>query len=67
MLSFTKVNSLSMAFPIHKTLKDHGIVCIVKWIERDMNPGESVVIVQHVITTSRSVIKAIERTPKGLA
>jgi len=47
-----------MAFSIHKTLKDHGIV---KWIERDRSPGESVVIVQDMITSPGAMIKAVER------
>ena len=46
------------AFSIRKTQKDHGIV---KWIEGDMKSGEKVVIVEDVITTGGSTIKAVER------
>jgi len=46
------------AFSIRKTQKDHGIV---KWIEGDMEPGEKVVIVEDVVTTGGSTIKAVER------
>jgi orotate phosphoribosyltransferase len=46
------------AFSIRKTQKDHGIV---KWIEGDIIPGERVVIVEDVVTTGGSTIKAIER------
>ena len=47
------------AFSVRKTQKDHGIV---KWIEGDMIPGEKVVIVEDVVTTGGSTIKAVERT-----
>ena len=46
------------AFSIRKTQKDHGIV---KWLEGDMLPGEKVVIVEDVVTTGGSTIKAVER------
>jgi orotate phosphoribosyltransferase len=46
------------AFSIRKTQKDHGIV---KWLEGDMQPGERVIIVEDVITTGGSTIKAVER------
>jgi len=46
------------AFSIRKTRKDHGIV---KWLEGDMQPGEKVVIVEDVVTTGGSTIKAVER------
>jgi orotate phosphoribosyltransferase len=46
------------AFSIRKTQKDHGIV---KWIEGDLRPGDSVAIVEDVATTGGSTIKAIER------
>ena len=46
------------AFSIRKTQKDHGIV---KWMEGDIKPGESVVIIDDVATTGGSTIKAIER------
>jgi orotate phosphoribosyltransferase len=46
------------AFSIRKTQKDHGIV---KWVEGDMKPGERVVIVEDVITTGGSALKAVER------
>jgi len=47
------------AFSIRKAKKDHGIV---KWIEGDMNPGQRVVIIDDVVTTGGSTIKAIERS-----
>jgi orotate phosphoribosyltransferase len=47
------------AFSVRKTQKDHGIV---KWIEGDMIPGEKVVIVEDVVTTGGSTVKAVERT-----
>ncbi|MGD9082184.1 MAG: orotate phosphoribosyltransferase [Desulfobacterales bacterium] len=46
------------AFSIRKTQKDHGIV---KWIEGDMDPGQRVVIIDDVVTTGGSTIRAIER------
>jgi orotate phosphoribosyltransferase len=46
------------AFSIRKTQKDHGIV---KWLEGDLRPGERVVIVEDVITTGGSTIKAVDR------
>ena len=46
------------AFSIRKIQKDHGIV---KWVEGDMKSGERVVIVEDVVTTGGSAIKAVER------
>ncbi len=46
------------AFSIRKTRKDHGIV---KWIEGDMAAGEKVVIIDDVVTTGGSTIRALER------
>ncbi len=46
------------AFSIRKTKKDHGIA---RWIEGDLCPGDSVVIIDDVATTGGSTIKAIER------
>ncbi|SCY72428.1 orotate phosphoribosyltransferase [Desulfoluna spongiiphila] len=46
------------AFSIRKELKDHGII---NWVEGDMAKGEKVVIIDDVITTGGSTIKAIER------
>ena len=46
------------AFSIRKTQKDHGIV---KWIEGDLSKGDQVAIVEDVVTTGGSTIKAIER------
>lgn len=46
------------AFSIRKTQKDHGIV---KWIEGDLAPNDRVAIVEDVVTTGGSTIKAIER------
>jgi len=46
------------AFSIRKTQKDHGII---KWIEGDLNAGDRVAIVEDVVTTGGSTIKAINR------
>ncbi|MBF0226329.1 MAG: orotate phosphoribosyltransferase [Desulfobacterales bacterium] len=46
------------AFSIRKELKNHGIV---NWIEGDMQKGEKVAIIDDVVTTGGSTIKAIER------
>ncbi|PIP42064.1 MAG: orotate phosphoribosyltransferase [Desulfobacterales bacterium CG23_combo_of_CG06-09_8_20_14_all_51_8] len=46
------------AFSIRKTQKDHGIV---KWIEGDLASGDRVAIVEDVVTTGGSTIKAVER------
>lgn len=46
------------AFSIRKNQKEHGII---KWVEGDMNPGDRVVILEDVVTTGGSTIKAIER------
>lgn len=46
------------AFSIRKTRKDHGIV---QWIEGDMAPGERVAILEDVVTTGGSTLKAVER------
>lgn len=46
------------AFSIRKFQKDHGIV---KWIEGDTGSGERVVIIDDVVTTGGSTIKAVER------
>ena len=46
------------AFSIRKSRKDHGII---RWMEGDVNPGQSVVIIDDVATTGGSTIKAIER------
>ena len=43
---------------IRKNQKDHGII---KWIEGDLSPGDRVAIVEDVVTTGGSTIKAIER------
>ena len=56
-VSYLKEKPLK-AFSIRKTQKDHGIV---KWIEGDMKQGEKVVIVEDVVTTGGSTIKAVER------
>lgn len=46
------------AFSIRKEQKDHGII---KWVEGDMKKGDRVVIIDDVVTTGGSTIKAIER------
>lgn len=46
------------AFSIRKTQKTHGIV---RWVEGDLSPGQTVVIVEDVITTGGSAIKAVQR------
>ena len=46
------------AFSIRKNQKDHGII---NWVEGDMTEGERVVIIDDVVTTGGSTIKAIER------
>jgi orotate phosphoribosyltransferase len=46
------------AFSIRKTRKDHGMI---RWIEGDIQPGERVAIIDDVVTTGGSTIKAIER------
>ncbi|MBW1758826.1 MAG: orotate phosphoribosyltransferase [Deltaproteobacteria bacterium] len=46
------------AFSIRKNQKEHGII---KWVEGDMTPGDRVVIIEDVVTTGGSTIKAIER------
>ncbi|RTZ99585.1 MAG: orotate phosphoribosyltransferase [Deltaproteobacteria bacterium] len=46
------------AFSIRKTKKDHGIS---QWIEGDLAPGDSAVVIDDVATTGGSTIKAIER------
>ena len=51
-------NQCIKSFSIRKELKDHGVI---NWIEGDMKPGDSVVIIDDVATTGGSTIKAIER------
>lgn len=46
------------AFSIRKEQKDHGII---KWVEGDLAPEDRVAIVEDVVTTGGSTIKAIER------
>ncbi|RPJ82829.1 MAG: orotate phosphoribosyltransferase [Deltaproteobacteria bacterium] len=46
------------AFSIRKEQKDHGII---KWVEGDLQPGARVAILEDVVTTGGSTIKAIER------
>lgn len=46
------------AFSIRKTQKDHGII---KWIEGDMHAGDRVAILEDVVTSGGSTIKAVER------
>jgi orotate phosphoribosyltransferase len=46
------------AFSIRKEQKDHGII---KWVEGDLQPGDKIAILEDVVTTGGSTIKAIER------
>ena len=46
------------AFSIRKEQKDHGIV---KWVEGDLEKNDRVTIIEDVVTTGGSTIKAIER------
>jgi len=46
------------AFSVRKQQKDHGMI---RWIEGDVQKGERVAIVEDVVTTGGSTIKAIER------
>jgi len=46
------------AFSIRKEQKDHGII---KWVEGDLQPGDRVAILEDVVTTGGSTIKAVER------
>jgi orotate phosphoribosyltransferase len=46
------------AFSIRKTKKDHGIA---QWVEGDIQPGARVVVIDDVVTTGGSTIKAVER------
>lgn len=46
------------AFSIRKELKTHGVP---NWIEGNLEPGSSVCIVDDVLTTGGSLIKAIDR------
>lgn len=50
------------AFSIRKNQKDHGII---KWIEGDLSAGDRIAIVEDVVTTGGSTIKAIERARDG--
>ncbi|MBF0390634.1 MAG: orotate phosphoribosyltransferase [Desulfamplus sp.] len=46
------------AFSIRKEQKDHGVI---QWVEGAMSAGEKVVIIDDVVTTGGSTIKAVER------
>ena len=45
-------------FIVRKELKKHGAI---KWIEGRLSPGDSVIVLDDVVTTGGSVITAIER------
>jgi orotate phosphoribosyltransferase len=46
------------AFSIRKEQKDHGMI---KWIEGDLAAGDRVVVVEDVVTTGGSTLKAVNR------
>ncbi|MCK5211282.1 orotate phosphoribosyltransferase [Candidatus Parcubacteria bacterium] len=46
------------AFSIRKEKKDHGII---KWVEGDVDPGTPVAIIDDVVTTGGSTVRAIRR------
>jgi orotate phosphoribosyltransferase len=46
------------AFSVRKIQKDHGMI---RWIEGDIQEGERVAILEDVVTTGGSTIKAIQR------
>lgn len=46
------------AFSVRKELKKHGVI---NWIEGDLKSGDKVVILEDVVTSGGSTIKAIER------
>jgi orotate phosphoribosyltransferase len=46
------------AFSVRKLQKDHGMI---RWIEGDIQEGEKVAILEDVVTTGGSTIKAIQR------
>jgi orotate phosphoribosyltransferase len=50
------------AFVIRKEPKRHGLK---KWVEGDVKEGDSVIILEDVITTGMSTLKAIERAKEG--
>lgn len=57
------LNGLTMnAFSVRKEPKKHGTML---WIEGDVREGDRVVIVDDVITTGGSTIKAIERSKEA--
>ncbi len=51
-----------ISFVIRKEAKKHGMK---KWIEGDMKPGDRVVVIDDVITTGGSTIKAIDRAEEA--
>jgi len=54
-----ELNKTSLqAFSVRKEKKDHGIS---KWIEGDLAENDRVAIIEDVVTTGGSTIKAIER------
>lgn len=50
------------AFVVRKTAKAHGTM---QWIEGNITKGDSVVIVDDVITTGKSTIEAITKAKEG--
>lgn len=51
-----------VSFVIRKESKKHGLM---KWIEGGMAPGDRVVIIDDVITTGGSTIKAIDKSEEA--
>ena len=59
--SYLKDNPVE-SFIVRKTAKSHGTM---QWIEGNIKSGDSIVIVDDVITTGQSTIEAINRTKEA--